>query len=81
MRLGIPVVITPEPALLEVAGGQATVMEDWTASALADAVTLARSKTPEELDAARRRAEEFTWAGMAREVRSMLEAISAGGAK
>ena len=78
MRLGIPVVITPEPALLEVAGGHATVMEDWTAAALANAVTRAGSKTPEELEAARRRAEEFSWSAMALEVRSMLEAISAG---
>ena len=77
MRLGIPVVITPEPALLEVTGGHATVMSDWTASALADGVIEARNKTAEELDAARRRAEEFSWRGMALEVRSMLESISA----
>jgi glycosyltransferase involved in cell wall biosynthesis len=77
MRLGIPVVITPEPAMLEVTGGHATVMGGWTASALADGVIEARNKTAEELDAARRRAEEFSWRGMALEVRSMLEAISA----
>ena len=77
MRLGIPVVITPEPALLEVTGGHATVMSDWTPAALADGVVQAGKKTAQELAAARRRAEEFSWPRMAREVRSMLEAITA----
>ena len=35
MRLGIPVVITPEPALLEVTDGHATVMEDVKPESLA----------------------------------------------
>jgi glycosyltransferase involved in cell wall biosynthesis len=38
MRLGIPVVVTPDPALLEVTGGLATVMDDWDAESLARAV-------------------------------------------
>ena len=70
MRLGIPVVITPDKALLETTGGLATVTEDWTAASLARAV-------PEALQSELKRSVEhaatFTWPRMAGHVRSLLE--------
>lgn len=72
MRLGIPLVIGPEEALLEVTDGKATVMEDWTPGALADAVERAMTTGPEDLAGAKRRAEEFTWSRMARSLRELL---------
>lgn len=72
MRLGIPVVISRDPALLEVAGGHATVVEGEGPGALADAVDAAWRATPEHLAAARRHAAGFTWAGFAAAVRGAL---------
>ncbi len=78
MRLDIPLVITPEAALLEVTDRKATVMDGWGPVPLADAVERALRSTPEALDAARRRAEEFTWARMASGLRDALgDAIAA----
>jgi glycosyltransferase involved in cell wall biosynthesis len=73
MRLGIPLVITPDPALLEVTAGHATVMEDWNAEALARAVPVARQISPEDLARATSHADEFTWRRTAAAVRSTLE--------
>ena len=42
MRLGIPLVITPDKALLEATGGLVTVMDGWDAASLARAVPRAR---------------------------------------
>lgn len=72
MQLGVPLVVTPEPALLEVTAGTVTVMRGWSATALADAVQVALQTTPEELERARRRAADFTWVGMASRVRAMI---------
>lgn len=78
MRLDIPLVITPEAALLEVTDGRATVMDGWGPAPLADAVQRALKSTPADLAAARRRAEEFTWARMASALRTTIdEAIAA----
>ncbi len=55
MRLGKAVVIGPERATTEVAGGHAFVMADWTADALADAVRAAEAMTDEQRAAARGR--------------------------
>ncbi|GIF16829.1 glycosyltransferase [Actinoplanes teichomyceticus] len=41
LRLGTPVVISPDPALLEATAGAAVRMTTWTAEALADAVRAA----------------------------------------
>ena len=41
LRLGTPVVVSPDPALLEATGGQAVRMTSWTAPALAEAVAVA----------------------------------------
>jgi glycosyltransferase involved in cell wall biosynthesis len=72
MRLGIPLVVTPDPALLEVTAAQATVMDGWDAESLARAVPLARQNGPEQVSRARSRASEFTWRQTASEVRSAL---------
>ncbi len=72
MRLGIPLVITPEPALLEVAAGHATVIDGQGASALARAVTAARRTTLEAITAAREHATTFTWSQFAADVRTTL---------
>ncbi len=65
MRLGIPVVITPEPALLEVTDGHATVMEDVKPESLACAVEKALQTPARDLDAAQKDADRFTWANFA----------------
>jgi glycosyltransferase involved in cell wall biosynthesis len=72
MRLGIPVVVTPDRALLEVTGGLATVMEGWDAEALAAAVSTARSTDPEILARASEHAAGFTWRRTAQAVRDAL---------
>ncbi len=72
MRLGIPVVITPERALLEVTGGLATVMPSWKPHALARAVPLARRTTPRQLKEAVAHASRFTWRRAAATVRGAL---------
>ncbi len=74
MRLGIPVVVTPEPALLEVTGGLATVMDGWDAPALARAVPLARRTSAEDLRAGVEHVSTFTWQRTARDVRAALSA-------
>lgn len=77
MGLGIPLVITPEPALLEVTAGHATVMDGWDAPALADAVAQAQRRTPDELAAARQHARTFTWERTAAGVRELIERLGA----
>src|SRR5580704_4283818 len=75
MRLGIPLVITPEPALLEVTAGHATVIEGHGPSALARAVATARRTTPEALTAARQHVATFTWSHFAADVRTTLREV------
>jgi glycosyltransferase involved in cell wall biosynthesis len=76
MRLGIPLVITPDTALLEVTGGHAAVMEDFSPDALASAVHRAQQATPAQLAAARTHAAAFTWSRTAELVRTtLLEAV------
>ncbi|HEY6471571.1 MAG TPA: glycosyltransferase, partial [Acidimicrobiales bacterium] len=77
MRLGIPVVVTPDPALFEVTGGLATVMEGWDAAALARAVPVARAQTEEALKRGIDHASAFTWARTASRVRATLAAAIA----
>ncbi|HSZ38135.1 MAG TPA: glycosyltransferase [Acidimicrobiales bacterium] len=72
MRLGIPVVVTPDPALFEVTGGLATVMEGWGAAALARAVPVARAESDEDLARGVAHASGFTWARTASDVRATL---------
>jgi len=76
MLLGAPVVIGPEPACLEVAGGFASVLDEWTPAGLADAVVRARDFDAAHLERARAHAEEFTWRRCAEHTRSILAGIA-----
>ena len=60
MTLGKPVVLGPDPATTEVAGGHAAVAADWTPAALADAVRRARAMTEADVNAARAWGATFT---------------------
>ena len=53
MSLGKPVVIGPDKATLEVAGGHPIVMTGWSPTELADAVEAAGQMGPAEVEAAR----------------------------
>jgi hypothetical protein len=72
MRLGIPVVVTPDPALYEVTGGLATVMDGWDAAALARALPVARSQSAQDLERGVTWASKFTWKRTAGVVRATL---------
>lgn len=76
MRLGIPVVITPDEALLEVTGGHATVVHQASPAALADAVLAAFDLDAAALEAARIHAATFTWERSACAVRAALSEIA-----
>jgi glycosyltransferase involved in cell wall biosynthesis len=78
MRLGIPVVITPDPALLEITGGHGTIVNGRGPAALAAAVVAADELGPEALDAARVHAAAFTWERSARAVRGALAEVVTG---
>lgn len=75
MRLGIPVVVTPEKALLEVTNGHATVMDGWDAAALAAAAQAAQGVKADDLRAAREWAARYTWANAARGVRDAIVGV------
>jgi glycosyltransferase involved in cell wall biosynthesis len=72
LRLRIPLVISDDPALMEVTGGHAAVMSGRTPQSLADAVSRAWKMTDVDLAAARSWVEAFTWARMASEMRDVL---------
>jgi glycosyltransferase involved in cell wall biosynthesis len=72
LRLGIPVVVSPDPALLEVTGGHAAVAASMTPDGLADAYRAAIATTPEQREAGRRFAADFTWRRTAEVVRRGL---------
>lgn len=72
MTLGKPVVIGPERATMEISGGHAVVMADWSPEALAGAVTIARAKTDAELNEARDWGMCFTWDKTVAKTRSEL---------
>lgn len=72
MRLGIPVVISTDPALLEVAGGHAEIASDLSARPLAASIAAAVARTPDQLAAARRHTDSLSWQGMAESIRTAL---------
>lgn len=78
MRLGIPLVVSPDPALLEVTGGFATVVDGDGPEALADAVTAATQLADEQIAAARAHAASFTWERAASAVRAALVEVVNG---
>jgi glycosyltransferase involved in cell wall biosynthesis len=73
MWLGIPLVVSKEPALMEVTAGHATVMERDDPDALAAAVIAARHLPAGALDEAKAHAATFTWTSTATHIRHMLE--------
>lgn len=72
MLLGLPVIIGPERATMEVAGGHAVVLSSWTPVAVADAVQVATAMPPEALKAARDHARGFTWSRTVAQTREAL---------
>jgi glycosyltransferase involved in cell wall biosynthesis len=74
MRLGIPLVVSADPALREVTGGHAVIATDLSPRGLAASMRQAVARSAEELAAAQAWAERFSWEGMARVVREALAA-------
>jgi glycosyltransferase involved in cell wall biosynthesis len=74
MRLGIPLVVSADPALAEVTGGHAVVAGALTPGELADSMRQAIGSSAEQLSAAQAWAERFSWTDMARVVRDELAA-------
>jgi glycosyltransferase involved in cell wall biosynthesis len=72
MRLGIPLVVTPDPALLEITAGHATVVAGSGPSALASAVAAAQRMPPEAVATAKQHGATFTWSNFAAGVRTTL---------
>lgn len=72
LRRRIPVVVSADPALVEVTGGHAEVVSDLSPMALAAACGRAVRRTEEELEAGRAWSATFTWQAMAGEVRRVL---------
>jgi glycosyltransferase involved in cell wall biosynthesis len=77
LRIGLPLVVSPDEALLEVTGGHAIVTEDDTPASLARAIEQALALTPEQLAAGVARARTFTWERMGRQTRDALLAAGA----
>ncbi|MGA9100528.1 glycosyltransferase [Aeromicrobium sp.] len=72
LRLRIPVVISTDPAVVEISGGHATIAPDVRPETLAAAIQEALERTPEQLDAGREHTEKFTWSRMAQTIRDGL---------
>lgn len=72
MLLRKPVLVGPDPGSLEVAGGHAAVMADWTPDAVADAVEDALGRDDAQLDEAFGWAGRFTWEHTVRTTRDAL---------
>jgi glycosyltransferase involved in cell wall biosynthesis len=78
LRLGIPVVVSPDPALMEVTGGHAAVAQSTGADDLRAAMEEALARTPAQRDAGREHAAGLSWTGMARTIRGSLVERGAG---
>ncbi|WP_205474143.1 glycosyltransferase family 1 protein [Nocardioides sp. SYSU D00038] len=78
LRLGIPVVVSDDPALAEVSGGHAVVAPDLSPAPLAAAMRTALATTPEQRAAGRAWTDGLTWSGMAAQVRAGLFPDAAG---
>lgn len=72
MALRKPVVIGPDPGTLEVAGGHAVVLEDWTPEALGEATLRALALDEEQITRAETWARTFTWRRTIHQTRSAL---------
>jgi glycosyltransferase involved in cell wall biosynthesis len=69
LRLGIPVVVSADPALAEVTGGHAELADPISADSIAAAMTRAISRTPGQRQAGIDWSHRFTWEATARVVR------------
>ena len=76
MRLGIPLVISADEALLEVTGGNATVVAETDPASLADGVSAAWATPPDDLERARSYAARYTSERMASETRAFLADVA-----
>lgn len=72
LRLGIPLVISTDPAVVEVSGGHAVVAEDISPKPLAAAMLEALELSPDQLAAGREHTEKYKWSRMARVIRAGL---------
>lgn len=72
LRLEIPLVVSSDPALLEVTGGHAAVAHDVQPATIKKAIDEALSYTPEHLAAGREHTEDFKWRFMAQSIRDAL---------
>ncbi|MGN6607725.1 MAG: glycosyltransferase [Jatrophihabitans sp.] len=79
MRLGVPLVVSSDPALVEVTGGHAAVAPTTAAADVATAVEQALARPPEQLDAARVFAARYTWTRTAGVLRDALVTAAATG--
>jgi hypothetical protein len=66
------VVISTDPAVVEISGGHATIAPDVRPETLAAAMHEALERTREQLDAGREHTETFTWSTMAQTIRDGL---------
>jgi glycosyltransferase involved in cell wall biosynthesis len=69
LRLGLPLVVSSDPGLMEVTAGHAVVTEDDSPESLAAAIKQALELTTEQLAAGKEHARAFTWERMARQAR------------
>ncbi len=72
MRLGIPLVVSHDPALAEVTGGYAVAATPTDPAALAAAMKTALSASATDLEAAARHTDRFTWVRTASIIRDGL---------
>lgn len=72
MWLGIPLVVSEDPALAEVTGGHAIVARDLSPAMLADSIRAGLNETAEQLQAARHHAEHFQWRNTAEAMRTAI---------
>ncbi len=75
MRLRKPIVVSPDAAVGEVAGGHAVTMAGWGAEALADATRAALLRSDDDLDAAQRYTDAFTWTRAVHQTRDFLHGL------
>jgi glycosyltransferase involved in cell wall biosynthesis len=74
LRLGIPVVVSDDPALAEVTGGHGVTATSIAPEAIAAAVAAALALTPEQIAAGRRFTDTLTWEGTVATIRDALTA-------
>lgn len=72
LRLGIPVVVSADPALEEVTGGHGERADPVTAATVAAAMTRAIARTPQQRQAGIDWSRGFTWRAMAQITRDAL---------